>query len=68
MGHSHGFRLALHPWLFQLIPYRNAVMRYDECVIEFIERTRRQYQFRKRTSIPFSSFRAVVKTFRSEFR
>ncbi len=27
-----------------------------------------QYQFRNRTSIPFSSFSALVKTFKSEFR
>ena len=25
IGHSHGFRLALHPWLFTLIPFGDAV-------------------------------------------
>ena len=68
MGHSHGFRLALHPWLFKLIPSWDPVMVYAEYVIEFMERTTLQYQFRNRTSIPFSSFSALVKTFKSEFR
>ena len=68
MGHSHGFRLALHPWLFTLIPSGDVVVVYAECGIEFMNRAKSQYQFRNRTSIPFSSFSALVKTFKSEFR
>ena len=39
MGHSHGFRLARHPWLFKLIPSGDAVKLRAKYVIEFMKRT-----------------------------
>jgi hypothetical protein len=33
MGHSHGFRWGLHPWLFTLIPSWDAVKLYAKYVI-----------------------------------
>ena len=59
--------LGVSPVAITLIP-GDAVVVYAECGIEFMNRAKPQYQFRKRTSIPLSSFNAFVNTFRSEFR
>ena len=43
MGHSHGFRLARHPWLFKLIPSGDAVKLRAKCAIESMKRATKPY-------------------------